>query len=460
MIRFNTIRVRLTIWNSVVVLLLTLLALFVSRQGIVYTLEHETRELLREEVVELELAVQQLHPDFARIKEELSRKVQSHSRQNWFAKLIDKDGEPIFQSENFPARLDSANLQNTNSFTFANDENKFVCSHTVTIGTGGKLLIVLGEPAEFIERDAWTITKIHLWVGLAMLVIGPIGGYLLANNAMKPVQEIIQSTRSLNPTNLNERLKIRGTHDELDQISVEINSFVELISKYIASQREFVANAAHELRSPLTAIQTSVEVCVSKPRSVEDYKEQLLTVNEQCQFLRHLVNQLLELAEMDTSEPIEHTTCDISELLHRSISVFTGVAEESNVRIEENIEHGINVKGEPTKLIQVFNNLIDNAIKFTPGGGKISIDLSQHLNEVRFAITDDGPGVPVDKLERIFDRFYQVDPARQNHTQHGSGLGLSICKAIISAHHGSIIAQQGKRGLRIKFSLPTKTDAQ
>ena len=459
MIRFNTIRVRLTIWNSVVVLLLILLALIVSRQGIVYTLEHETRELLREELIELELAFKQLHPDYESIRNELSRKIESHSRHNWFSKLVNESGKTLWKSPNFPSHLDSIQFDAAKEFTFNEDHSRFVCTHTVQIENGPNLFIVLGEPTEFIKRDTWMITKVHLWIGLAMLVIGPIGGYLIANHSMKPVQKIINSTRNLNPTNLDERLELRGTQDELDQISAEINSFVELISHYISSQREFVANAAHELRSPLTAILTSVDVCLSKSRSNEDYKEQLWTVTEQCQFLRHLVNQLLELAEIEGSDSEELTKIDISELVHRSIAVFTGVAEESSIELDIHVQPGVLALGSSTRLIQVFNNLIDNAIKFTPAGGVVSIYLSRDETSAHFRITDDGPGVPFDKLEKIFDRFYQVDPARQNQSQRGNGLGLSICKAIVKAHRGTITAHQDDRGLTVEFQIPAIDDA-
>jgi two-component system, OmpR family, heavy metal sensor histidine kinase CusS len=453
--QLNTIRFRLTIWNSLVVVLLTLLALFFARQGIIYTLRQETYELLREELTELELAVKELHPDLQQISEEFDRKVQSHVRHNWFAQLIDKRNKVLWKSSNYPDEFSEITASQSQKFVFRQDEQSIVCSHPVKVKSGEQFLIVLGEPTKFIQRDTWIVTRTLLLIGVAMLIVGPIGGYALARQALKPVQQIVDSTKKLGPSNLSQRLHIRGTGDELDQISTEINAFVDLISKYINTQREFVANAAHELRSPLTAIQTSVEVCLSKPRSDEEYCEQLETVTEQCQFLRHLVNQLLELAELDSGFATDQSEFGLSELVHKSLSIFSGVAEEKDIRVEALISPGIKCRGNPTKLIQVVNNLLDNAIKFTPIDGKIRIELTSNPHEIHFRITDSGPGVPEDKLDKIFERFFQIDASRESRETRGNGLGLSICKAIIHANRGHISAQNTDLGFTVEFTLPT-----
>jgi signal transduction histidine kinase len=316
--------------------------------------------------------------------------------------------------------------------------------------------MVLGTPNEVIDNSIASLTRLMLATGAGLLVVAPIGGYLLARNATQPIRKIISTTRSLDPTHLESRLEVRGTGDELDQLSLEINSFLDQISKYLNSHREFVENAAHELRSPLTAIQTSVEVALGKERTLAEYREELETVSEQCQQLRHLVNQLLELAETDAAiQKTSFETFDFTKLVEKSVDVFAGIAEDKEVAVDTQLQEGVVMQGDSSKIRQVFNNLLDNALKFTPRGGQIDIALSATPQQVRFSVQDTGPGVSEAELPRIFERFYQADVSRRRSLSRGSGLGLSICKSIVDMHRGEISASRSQTGgLNVVVLLP------
>ncbi len=460
--RFRSIRFRLTIWNSLVVLLVTSIALLVARQGMVYTLEGETRQLLAEELTELELAVQQLHPDQQAIFQELERKVLGHQVHRWYAEIQSSAGVPLWRSDNFPEQFETTEPF-TKPFQYRQFENHIVCYHPVATSDGQQFVLMLGEPTTFIQREAANLTQVLFWVGCLVLLIAPFGGYLLAYQALLPVREIIASTRALNPSGLNNpRLELRGSQDELDQISAEINSFIAQLESYNDSQREFIANAAHELRSPLTAIQTGAEVCLNQPRDVEEYREQLETTIEQCQQLRRLVNQLLELAETDAGIKLNRKPINFSQQVANCVSFFSGFAEEQNVALEPKLQANVIIEGDASKLTQVLNNLIDNAIKFTPAGGQVGIKLETSNGFAWLTVSDTGSGVPAEKLERIFDRFYQLESSRNRDLQQGNGLGLSICRSIVRLHGGTISAAAqiaGKTGLVISVSLPCCNEA-
>lgn len=445
---------RLTLWNSIVVIAASLLALFAVREAMRVTILNEAKMLLQEEATELELAVKQFHPKQERINEEFARKILSHGQHNWFAALL--DGEDLaWQSENFPDDWKSGSPSDVDrDFAFHENGQQIVVSHSLKTKNGTALTIVLGEPNQFIRDDIWQLTKVMLYIGAALLVIAPVGGFLLARQATSPVREIISTTRSLDPMHLNSRLPIRGTGDELDQISTEINSFVDQISRYIESQREFVANAAHELRSPITAIQTSVEVTLDKPRTIDVYQEELETVSEQCQHLRHLVNQLLELAESDANVNWISQAVNLKSLVQTSINVFSGVAEEKGIEIVSRLVDSSNVSGNESKLRQVFNNLLDNALKFSPTGGTVKVELIEKEGLIVLNVHDSGPGIPDDQLEKIFDRFFQIDQSRQRTSRRGNGLGLSICKSIIEQHLGTIEASNDSQGFFVCVHLP------
>lgn len=430
--------------------------MFAVREAMRLTIESEARSLLHEEALELELAINQLSPDQDRINDEFERKVLGHSQHNWFAALLADDGTPIWKSQNFP--LGAVALKTDNStqapFAYERTRDRLSVRYEMTNPNKQRQVIVIGEPTTFIQNDIWQLTKVMLYIGGVLLVIAPLGGYLLAQRATSPVREIVETTRSLDPTHLESRLPIRGTGDELDQISTEINSFVDQIAKYIKSQREFVANAAHELRSPITAIQTSVDVTLDKQRTLAEYQEELETVSEQCQELRHLVNQLLELAETDASEiASSFTKVHLTELIEKSINVFSGVAEESEIEIKSNLQQKVSVQGDESKLRQVINNLLDNALKFSPRGGKVEITLEDSPSNITLSFQDSGPGVPPEHLDRIFERFFQVDQSRKRNARRGNGLGLSICKSIVELHGGTIAATNGPQGLLVELRL-------
>ncbi len=446
----------MTIWNTVVVLIASLLAMLAVREAMRITIENEARSLLQEEVLELELAINQLSPDQSRINDEFERKVLGHSQHHWFAALLAEDGTAIWKSHNFPSEGTAQLFKQPNEspFNYERTSDRLTVRYQLTNLDKSQRVIVIGEPTEFIRNDIWQLTKVMLYIGAVLLIVAPLGGYLLARRATSPVQAIVETTRSLDPTHLQSRLPIRGSGDELDQISTEINSFVDQIARYIKSQREFVANAAHELRSPITAIQTSVDVTLDKQRTIAEYQDELETVSEQCQELRHLVNQLLELAETDASE-IANTfsTVQLTQLVEKSINVFSGVAEESEIEVIADLDKDVTVRGDESKLRQVINNLIDNALKFGPRGGKVEINLAKASTGVRLTFHDTGPGVPSEKLDKIFDRFYQVDQSRQRTSRRGNGLGLSICKSIVELHGGRITAFNGSTGFVIEIQL-------
>jgi two-component system sensor histidine kinase BaeS len=232
-----------------------------------------------------------------------------------------------------------------------------------------------------------------------------------------------------------------------------------LNEELFAATRDFTANAAHELRSPLMALQSSLEIALNADRSVEQYKDVLAVLVEKCSQFRVLVNQLLLLAEGDAgrlhvaSEPVR-----LDQIVSRSLEMFTVVAEAREVGLSIRRLDPVVIHGDGNRLWQVINNLIDNALKFTPPGGEVTLALTMDANRrcCRLEVADTGTGVAPHDLPHIFERFYQGEKARERDLpSRGLGLGLSICKAIVAAHGGSIEAASvfGK-GTTFTIQLP------
>ncbi len=449
-------------WNTVVVLGASIAALLALREGARYTLQQETDVLLREETMELALAVQQLHPDQQAMAEEFARKADSHAQHGWFVELLDPHNQTVWQSDNTPGDLQPPASVTETRFSLFSDKDYRVAQRRLSDGKTSGYLVRLGTPVRYIHRDVDRLMRSMFPIALALSVVAPLGGYLLARRATSPIRQIIATTRRLRPSRLNERLPLRGAGDELDQLSGEINNFLDQIAGYLERHREFVGNAAHELRSPLTAIQASVDVALNKDRSPEDYRELLFTLSEECERLRVLINQLLTLAENDAvglERPTAPTPFD--EIVHKSLDVFAALAEDRNIALKHEVQSPVVVPGDGARLRQVVNNLIDNALKFTPSGGRVTVNLCCDTSRdcAVFEVRDDGIGIPREELPRVFDRFFQVDKSHHRDGEHGNGLGLSIVQSIVQLHGGSIeVESDAGKGATFRVSLPLRAD--
>ena len=456
-------RFKLTVWNTVVVLLIAILALVSVRQGLYYMLLHETDGVLRDEAEEIRLMLQQTWPDRGTVFEELNRKSAVHEQHGWFAQVLDAPASTVWASPRTPDSVLSRPFDGSQPHGFLTVGPYRVAQSRLSRPGDPDFMVRVGTSTEFIRQDVAQVTRIAAPVAVVLLLLAPIGGFLLSGRATRPIRRIIRTTQGLRPSRLTDRLPIRGTGDELDQLSEKINAFLDRIADYIEKQRDFTANAAHELRSPMTAILSSIEIGVSKERTPREYEELLDLVHEECTRLTTLINQLLLLAESDAGYLDQvRGPVSLDEIAQRSVDMFAGVAEDRDVRLVLETEPDVLVSGDPGQLRQVLNNLLDNAIRFTPPGGRITLSLHREpgSHDAVLSVGDTGAGIPPNELPRIFDRFHQVERSRDRTVAtRGSGLGLSICQAIISAHGGEIVVESPPGyGTTVLVRLPSDSE--
>src|SRR5262249_13023997 len=219
---------------------------------------------------------------------------------------------------------------------------------------------------DYVSRDMATIDRLVFFTGLIVLLISPLVGHLLTGRVIRPLAQMIQTTSRLHPGEVSERLPIRGTGDELDSLAHTINGLLDRIATYLQQEHDFLANAAHDLRTPLAAIRSNVEVALGVERTNEEYREILGLVIEQCSSLQTLVNQLLLLAPSDADrlqadvEPVQ-----LDQLVSKAVEMFEGVADVHDIELHVGQLPAVAVAGNRLHLRQVINNLLDNAIKFT-----------------------------------------------------------------------------------------------
>ena len=455
---FSSLRFRLSAWNTAAVLLIVIVTLLALREALRFSLLQENDLLLMDDAYEVVLAVEGLYPSLDQIEKEMERKALGHVDRELFVQLLDSDGKLIASQGKPPDLTNVALPRGDKPQLLAIGHYRMVQREIIRPGRP-RYIVRVGASTTMVTNDIGKLTRLMAGAGVVILFVAPLSGYFLAGRATRPLARIIATAARLGPRHMEERLPIRGTQDELDQLSHTINRFLDLLRDYLDRNREFVANAAHELRSPLAAIQSSVEVTLNSDRSVEEYQDMLGEVADQCGHLRILVNQLLLLAETDAARfPMEASTVRFDLVVRKSVEMFAGVAEEQGVDLSTDVIEPLTVEGDGGRLRQVISNLIDNSLKFTPRGGQVRVTLRRDAAQGQMVLTvaDTGDGISPEDLPHVFERFYRGDKSRQRQDlAHGNGLGLSICQSIVMAHGGTIAVESDLgRGTIFTVFLP------
>ena len=320
------------------------------------------------------------------------------------------------------------------------------------------LHVRIGMSTETLEANVIALLRLLTPLAIALSLLTPLVGYMLAIQATRPVADILRTAKRLKPTRLSDRLSVNGTGDELDCLSITINSLLDKVADHVERQERFVADAAHELRGPLTAMQSAVEVAVSHDRTAPEYRETLLDVLEASQHLSKLTNDLLLLAESsDVSAPYVLEPIDLVDVASQTVGMFAGVAEERAIALQFEASGPLLVSGDSGRLRQVVGNLLDNSLRFTPKDGSVMVRLaSTAAGDGLLTVADTGSGIPATDLDRIFDRFSMADPARSHAGgRRSGGLGLAICKSLVEGCGGWIrVESRLGEGTAVTVCLP------
>jgi signal transduction histidine kinase len=438
---WTTLRVRLALWNALVVVVTAVVTVVGLRQGVRWAILHEMDRILIEDFEEISLALRALpRQEFPILTDELNRKAAGHKHHGWFVELLAADREVLWSSYNTPkSRVSVSSSVPGDPTTFG----QYRLLQRSVNGTASDVKTVrVGAALNFLREDMARIdAMVTLAVGVAF-VTAPMVGYWLAGRATRTIGDIIQSAERLRPDRLEERLPIQGSGDELDRLASTVNGLLDRIGAYLEERRDFLANAAHELRTPLAAIRSSVEVALSADRSPDEYQELLVEIIDQGVALETLVNQLLLIAESEAERlKVKLRPIRFDEVVRRSTEMFAGLAESRDLTVRVHLAESVWISGNLNLLRQLVNNLLDNAIKYTPAGGRVSVQLevSRQRGTTTLTVADNGIGISSADLPHVFERFFRADKSRTrvSHTA-GTGLGLSICQAAAAAHGGHI----------------------
>ena len=310
-----------------------------------------------------------------------------------------------------------------------------------------------GNPreVEFIDR----INRILLYGALIGAVIALLLGIFLSRTLTRPIRELTQATHAVSAGDLSQQVPVRSD-DELGELAQAFNKMSAALSRSVNTRKQMTADIAHELRTPLSLILGHAEAV--HDGVLQPTRENFEIIREEATRLEHLVNDLRILSLADAGElTINLQAIEPERLLQEVAAPYQYQTQRKSITLDLDIDSPLPaIEVDPGRMTQVLTNILDNALRHTPEGGRISLAANQVQDRTEISIQDSGPGITAQDANRIFDRFYRTDPSRQRE-DGGSGLGLAIAKSIVQAHGGQIRAEsEAGRGLKITIALPKK----
>jgi two-component system OmpR family sensor kinase len=299
--------------------------------------------------------------------------------------------------------------------------------------------------------DVHAIVRAGLWLfaGLtvALLAVLALTTALFARKALQPIAEIVAQARHISESNLAARLPHPGSNDEISGLVETLNEMLARIERGLESQRRFIVDASHELKSPLSRLRAELEVTLRRPRESSEYCEALRSCLDEVERLSELTGGLLTLAQLDADEEGRAGVLKtpLSPIVEAAFGRLKMAAERRAVTITLAPIPALAVRATPTAVSLALANVLDNAVKFSPEGGQVTVTVTTEGTEALLIVSDAGPGIPAEEMGRLFGRFHRGAAARAGEA-HGFGLGLAISKAALERHGGRIEAESGTSG--------------
>jgi signal transduction histidine kinase len=324
---------------------------------------------------------------------------------------------------------------------------RFVC---IPLNQLASAYLQVGNPLGDVPSTLHSILFACLGIVPLVLILTSFGGWIIARRALAPMGSINSTLQAIQATDLSRRISVDTTDEELAQLVTTLNQLLDRLGHAFVDLRQFAADVSHQLQTPLTVMQGSVEG-VRQSENPTDAARAIGDLAEEIRDMSAVVAGLRDLALADTSRPLERI--DLSEAVREAAEIISALGEAKHVSVSSTITPGLAVKGDKIRLKQVVLNLGDNAVKYTPGGGRVDLGLNTEGQYAILRVADSGIGIDPQHLPHVFDRFYRVDAARAG--ADGTGLGLAIVKRIVELHGGTIhVESRPAAGSTFTVALP------
>jgi len=444
---FKTVTFRLTLWYTALFGGLSLVVFLIVYASLASHLREQMDNGLLDTAQEFE-ALYDNH-GLEALKAEFQREVQAEGRNNVFFRLLSPDGKEIITSDLKPWRELKARHIPSGEVTKTRPVFKTLASpdspHKVRIVAkriADRHIIEIGET---LRANEIVMERYRETFGTAlaiMMLCGGVVGWLLARKAMSGVHRVTQTATRIGKGDLARRVPLGNEGLEINTLARAFNEMLERIESLIKELRQVTDNVAHELRTPVTRIRGIAETTLNSRGELGEYREMAASVIEDSDRLIEMINTMLEITGTDSGvAELASESLDIRGIVEEAADLFKPLAEDKNIGIQLNTPpQTAVVRGDRSRLQRVVANLLDNAIKYTPSGGRITISLETDAAWAKMEIADTGIGIDKKEFTHVFDRFYRGDKSRST---PGNGLGLSLALAIVRAHGGDIAVKSG-----------------
>lgn len=438
----HTLAFRLTLWYGGIFALSAILAFVLVYLLLVAVVQEHTDDDLEGDIEEFAVLLQR--GGLERVRNEIDLEVLGEGADAVFFRMWDSTGKPVLTSdlsdwEGLESAAESQLNLNTDDDpiieTLVLPEREYpVRSIFGVIGPG--LLLQIGESMEDDEEFLAAILKGFVAVLLVVILLGVPIGWFMARRALGGVGKVTQTAVDIANGALDQRVEVSKRGDELDHLATVFNTMLDRIQGLILGMREMTDNLAHDLRSPVARIRAASEMALNNGGTEAGWEALASDTTEECDRLLEMINTTLDIAEAESgAAKLKLSEIELPVLIEDVCDLFQTVAEDKSLALVVKAPEDCSIQGDLQKLQRVLANLLDNAIKYTNSGGKVSILLDPEDDWIRLTVADTGIGILPQDTPKIFQRFYRCDWSR---SRFGNGLGLSLALAFVRAHGGNI----------------------
>jgi len=452
--------IKLTIYYTSILLIITCILLYFIYYRLERNLIKQVDKMLSDEMSELIRNTKQNNSDFKLVCEDYAEEISHRKHYPIRFRVLTLDGNIYFES--FDSRniaLSSLRQNQGASYTFIIPGHSYpyrLYQKNLTLTGEKKFIVQMATPVKLPEKILENYLENIIFIIPIILILSIGCGLFVSRKPHEILRSMVATTNSISSQNLRERLPVPKGNDETKDLILTINSMMDRLEKAFMETKQFTSDVSHELRTPLFSLKGEIEVALSKERSSEEYGKSLGECIERVNFLIKMVNDLFLISRFELKKvDLDFAPINLDEMLKDLYDFFLPMAQEKNLNFVIERSDNVSVNADKTRIYQLFSNLMENAIKFTPDNGSVILSLITQDTTAIFSIKDSGIGIPEADIPYIFNRFYQADKSKSG-SSRGTGLGLHICKRIVEAHRGSIMVEKNKdKGVIFKITLPT-----
>jgi two-component system heavy metal sensor histidine kinase CusS len=452
---------QLTTWYTGASLLLLVVATGILYWALVTNLERDSTLFVADKVHVMTTLLRERPNDWGGLREEIELETAARSYDQFYIRLADMQMKTLLETPQMDEILPAdgfAQVDQRVAKIKSRQGALFLATEvTAPVGTSQPKHWKIQIGVSLVQQQKVLMSyREWLWVILsASFILCPLVGYQIARRGTVPLRDVGDTARRIGSSTLSERIEPEGYPIELADLAMTFNAMLDRLQESFERLTRFSADLAHELRTPVNNIRGEIEVALARPRSADEYHEVLNSNLEEVVRLSELIASLLFLARTESPGAyLKRETVNLEQLLHTVKDYYDGPADQAGVALTVDSAPGLSAVLDGSLMKRAIGNLVSNALAHTPSNGSVSLSAARIGNGLEITVLDSGCGVPPQFIERLFDRFYRLDPARSQQSG-GFGLGLSIVRGIMILHGGHVrIASEVGRGTQVILTIP------